>query len=1299
MAADQPRTRKFAICGRRGSGKSCILAALAMPRIAHIEQFTCTWIPELPGVPRPKDRVLDSNDWVGSFYRGTDWLQDAIECLEEHRLPENSPLEVMRFRYQFTTPDKRSYDVELIDYSGELLQVELTHAKMAGRLRELMVEMDAIFVLVETPRPNGDPVPLSGELSKLQQAFVNLKEERLGKGKRAEFEIPISLLVNKWDRQRTPPLGYSAELERAELEKFINGTPNSPYRAFADVLENSVSDPQNFCAFPLSAFGEHETIEVVVDNRKELAERPKQVKPVLKSFALEDPFIWAAQRCDEMDVQKFEAKAGSARTRHTEIMDKNRELQKRLPKESEDAQRVRAAMDDYRSRRRRSAFRWTLVAAVVVMLSLGFWEKWVDQKKWNAMRLIVQSQDASAVELKACEKWLGDYRTAVYRHWLSRLLVLSQSKAADTYREVQDRREELLFTPIEDAWTAIKEKREDDASKPVDEKSDEDLHRIAQLAAIYLEEIPGGNRTSKVQSIQAEANRNILQRENEVHLRKIEDRLAAELPLLDADVSKMPTELMLPTESQFEELSKAASVALPQYQVATIGQIERHRKVTDRIHQSKALLSKYRRWRDGRENYEQLLGDGKVCEAAKVLVDDLSWAPEAWRTEINSDFESRWLSTVRQHVEEQTNSSLWKDASDYIQEMRESAALALLVSDERVEPLEAMLAEVRQNEFEEEYAQAMADGKVQLAGSELVDARSWAPEEVLNELDQDFQRRCMRIVEEQVVTMTREDLWKEARDFLWEVNESDAVAALLPADQLQLLKTKISDVDQGWRKHRWRSTQKEYARLMVDGKVREAATALTDAGAWAQDEGLSELNEDFQQTCLRTVGEQVDDMTDQSLWQDARDYLRGARDSRDVNALLTPDQIAQLEGMLEEVDRREVDYICEETRTRFDELMRDRKVLEAAKELVGACGQVPEGRLDDLTAEFQQRWLETVKGEIDDMTGESRWEDARDQIRGLKNSRDIGSLLTLERLAPLEGMLAEVDRKEVDYVCEETRRLYDQLMRDRKILEAAEKLVNALAQVPEERLENLKVDFQQRCVETVRVQVEESTKSRSWEDATKCIDDVRGSSDVTSLLPLEQREALDTMITEVRRRHDKVMYEEVLDFKDLAHARRYLEFAPIGSMKGSVQAYVDYLVKRDGPHDFHLTLASIDWGQNVYHTYDHEITVQLIQGYSIIHVSKVRCEKNERSWIRTTGVIKDKKSDDMIRLYVKAVRLPYYWGQGKVAAGQGAYEGKLDSLDGETVTLQGEDGRRCTATFALADSLQTPELPREWKAE
>jgi len=304
-ARAQKRLHRFAFLAPPAGGKTCLLAALAMPIVADPKQYTCTWIPVLPGQPRPEG---PSDAWsrdsdATEFYRGADRLEEAIERLERRELPHPTAIEdeILRYRFQFSDADKNHYNVELIDYSGELVTPAMTNNERAARLRARLADMDGLLVLAEVPHSRTDPNVFSTWLLELQRAFVTF---RIGASDAALENKPICLLVNKWDRRCTPQ-EFNADSERCNVDSFLDGDPEPPHRALRDVLRNATEDA-NFRAFAVSAFGEHEIMEVVVDNEKKVQDFPKQVKPHLRSFGLLDPFIWASRRTHAIKSEEGE---------------------------------------------------------------------------------------------------------------------------------------------------------------------------------------------------------------------------------------------------------------------------------------------------------------------------------------------------------------------------------------------------------------------------------------------------------------------------------------------------------------------------------------------------------------------------------------------------------------------------------------------------------------------------------------------------------------------------------------------------------------------------------------------------------------------------------------------------------------------------------------------------------------------------------------------------------------------------------------------------------------------------------
>ena len=77
----------------------------------------------------------------------------------------------LRFAFWLTSPEHGTVCVELIDYSGELIDPDLTHDQMAAGLRRHMREMDGFLVLAEAPCSQGSPEALCDEVQRLVQAF------------------------------------------------------------------------------------------------------------------------------------------------------------------------------------------------------------------------------------------------------------------------------------------------------------------------------------------------------------------------------------------------------------------------------------------------------------------------------------------------------------------------------------------------------------------------------------------------------------------------------------------------------------------------------------------------------------------------------------------------------------------------------------------------------------------------------------------------------------------------------------------------------------------------------------------------------------------------------------------------------------------------------------------------------------------------------------------------------------------------------------------------------------------------
>ena len=108
MNENKSKKYHIALYGLSSSGKTCLLAALAMPRISHPLGYSCVDMPT-----------------TGKKYEaGKEWLEKAINKIKNGKLPKpnsNDGGESFIFNYKFSANHQR-FDLELEDYAGELIE-------------------------------------------------------------------------------------------------------------------------------------------------------------------------------------------------------------------------------------------------------------------------------------------------------------------------------------------------------------------------------------------------------------------------------------------------------------------------------------------------------------------------------------------------------------------------------------------------------------------------------------------------------------------------------------------------------------------------------------------------------------------------------------------------------------------------------------------------------------------------------------------------------------------------------------------------------------------------------------------------------------------------------------------------------------------------------------------------------------------------------------------------------------------------------------------------------------------------
>jgi hypothetical protein len=655
---------RLAVYGRAASGKTCILAALAMKCVAHPSKFTSTWILEPAGMPRPEGAPETWDLWepASAYHLGKIWLEKAIERLSKGELPPPNPnrAEPLRYLYHFTTPNHRTYPVELIDYSGELIDPSITNDAMAKRLREHLSAMDGILVLAEVPHPEkGKSQPLSGDLLKLEQAFAILKNEN---PEGPTLDIPLALLINKWDRRS--PLRYTShENEYRELLRFLEIKPEPPHKALIDVLKYSVSK-ENFQIFPVSAFGEHELSKSSDDS---IIERPKSVAP-LQSFGLEDGFIWAAQRRDTIDIARFkerisEKSSGRFLKNATVLFSlplirEGRALAERFPAKSSERKRITKDLKQFFTSIASNAL--CLLAILFAIFTMG--EGIRDNFRYRSILSTHSDPQASLQHLKDDEDWLASYyRAPFYRHVISRRLVMKSNEAMAKLRSFRERREELLWQPVE-------------------EETDE-LVRV-ELARKYLQQFDeNGIHYDLASSIVTESAQAKKYLENQIHLSKI--TTAFESALLKGAQSE--EEL----NSLYQQL-----LMLPFPDAVSPGLYAQQKNLLELIGTERIKFAKDQgeeKWLIDRDKYHEAMRDGDIVMAVVFLNRLLVQTVAREETKkLVVDFQKRALNEFNKNINKKSRKKLWGQSRNMIQQALDNQQLVARLGASQLKELQKM---------------------------------------------------------------------------------------------------------------------------------------------------------------------------------------------------------------------------------------------------------------------------------------------------------------------------------------------------------------------------------------------------------------------------------------------------------------------------------------------------------------------------------------------------------------------------------------------------------------------------------
>lgn len=640
-SADQ-RVYRLALYGVRSSGKTCILSALSLPRVAHPEGLTCSWIEHVPGHSLPSG---DPATWttVDPFHLGWKWLNEQRSRLKGGQLPAPNPNREnpMRFLFDFGSRNHGTRHVELIDYSGEL--VLASASELAAKLRDHMLVCDGLLVLAEVPYPGRDHAPLADDLENLKGAFLQLLGNR-DDGPKQDW--PIALLFNKWDRRTED--NFDGEARKDMIDAFLDESPQPPQAPLVDTIRNAVGD-DNYCCFPVSAFGAHE----IQSDGKEV---PRLNGSLLRSRGLEDGFVWVAERSDTMRVERLEDAACTSSwwafpqlLIGTTVAGTERSAWKRWFRGVSAALGISAAWKLRRSFPKKSPLRIRTTEAlrkfglklagqvavcIIVLLAFFFGvETILDQVRYRDILATHDDPAANAEQLQQGEAWLARYFVSPsFRHWLSCQMILDRSEAHGLLVDFRTRRDEALWKTVTDAQNP-------------------QTHLI--LARKYLHAFPAGLHHSDAKTTVADADRQVMQTKNEEYLGQI----ALEVDAIIANAKAQIKDL----HNLYE---KIGTIPHPEASPDTI--VDQQQKLRELIARKQKEVAEEivkSDWETFKQSYYSLMNNKQVEDAAMNLESRVP--KDADLQGLIWDFETRAPTIVRGMVQDALKDRSWRLARNH----------------------------------------------------------------------------------------------------------------------------------------------------------------------------------------------------------------------------------------------------------------------------------------------------------------------------------------------------------------------------------------------------------------------------------------------------------------------------------------------------------------------------------------------------------------------------------------------------------------------------------------------------------
>lgn len=636
------RYYRFGLCGLTTGGKTCILAALALPRVTHPNALTATL---LPVTKRSSKHLKD----------GWKWVDEARECLRSGRIPPPNPHGPrLTIRYKFTDGAQREIFVELVDYSGELLDSKLSETELAEKLHGYFGEVHGFLFVAEHPEPGAGAGELGGYLQQLKESLARQRSD--ARITADGNSVPIALLINKWDRSGNLAKGKGAhEHEMMRLDAFLQSDPPPPHAGLLNELKPASG---NRCRpFPVSAFGE--AVREPGNAEGQFIEKPARVIPELPSFGLEEPFLWLVEQRDTMDADNLESASQLRRVllsfgQASSCKKEANGIAARMSKAAPSASRVAKVR---RRMKRVILTQTTLLVLMLVAFTLGA-EFAFDTIGYRKAR-VAMTNPAASQGWHDAEDWFTNYAEAKpWMHLLHRRIALTNEQAITELQTARALRDDL-------AWQSS-------------QSAKDDATRVA-LARRYMTDFPQGAHIGDARRLLADDETRLRRNRLSTQLETMENRLAS----LEAEIGQTKRNAIPDFKPVFDKLQQlqADAQTIPDMEASDVTIQDRRSKLVSSVGKLVASISGDVAKEDMRKTYFNLMGQGDLEKAAKHL---LSLSAVDFK-DLRVHFQSHALQQIEAAALKATgNGAAWKQGAAFIDLFRTREISELLPENSKV---------------------------------------------------------------------------------------------------------------------------------------------------------------------------------------------------------------------------------------------------------------------------------------------------------------------------------------------------------------------------------------------------------------------------------------------------------------------------------------------------------------------------------------------------------------------------------------------------------------------------------------